>query len=457
VSQVSSDQSTGPGPGALSTDERQELERLRAELAALRAARPTEEAGTAAAPDRPSRGRRNTVAAVVVLLLACLLAPVSVVAVWAKSQVFDTDRYVETVAPLAEDPAVQAMVTTRITNEIFSRIDVEGLTSDAIGALQSRLPDDVGQNLQALSGVMANGIQNAVKGQIGNVVASSQFADAWAEANRAAHDQLVATLSGQSAALKVQGTTVSVQLAPFVKAVKQRLTAAGFGLAQRIPNVNASFVILQSNNLPKLQRGFDLLNTLGLWLPFITLFLLALGVYLARDHRLGLVGAGLGVAASMLLVGIGLAIARLAYLDAIPASVMPPNAAADIFDTLVRFLREAIRAVGLAALVIAAGAFLLGPSRTATTVRETSSSGAAAASRGLSSLGVRMLPVSQRVSPHTHAVRIGLVVVAFMAFLLPAYPTPALVLWIAVGLLAALLVLQVLSSPGKTAGPAMAP
>jgi len=451
---VSSDQSTSPGPGSLNPEERQELERLRAEIAALRSGPPPEETG-ADATARPARGRRNTVAAVLVLILACLLAPVSVVAVWAKSQVFDTNRYVETVAPLANDPAVQAMVTTRITNEIFSRIDVEGLTSDAIGALQSRLPNDVGQNLQALSGVMANGIQNAVGDQIGNVVASNQFANAWAEANRAAHAQLVATLSGQSSALKVQGTTVSVQLAPFINAVKQRLTAQGFGLAQNIPTVNASFVILQSDNLPRLQRGFDLLNTLGLWLPFVTLFLLGLGVYLARDHRIALIGAGLGVAASMLLLGIGLAVARLAYLDAIPASVMPANAASDIFDTIVRFLREGLRAVGLGALVIAAGAFLLGSSRTATTVRQASASGAAAASRGLSSLGVRMLPVSQRVAPHTHAVRIGLVIVAFMAFLLPAYPTPTLVVWIAIGLLAALLVLQVLSSPGKPAGPAM--
>jgi hypothetical protein len=452
VSQVSSDQSTGTDPGALSPDERQELARLRAEVAELRATPPTMEAEPA--PARPARGRRNTVAAVLVLVLACLLAPVSVVAVWAKSQVFDTDRYVETVAPLANDPAVQKMVTTRITDEIFSRVDVEGLTSDAIGALQSTLPQNVGQNLQALSGVMADGVENVVQGQIGTLVASQQFADAWAEANRAAHDQLVATLSGQSSALKVQGTTVSVQLAPFVNTVKQRLADRGFALAERIPTVNASFVVLRSNDLPRVQRGFDLLNTLGLWLPFLTLALLALGVYLARDHRLALVGAGLGVAASMLLVGVGLAVARLGYLDAIPASVMPPDAAAVIYDTVVRFLREGIRAVGLAALVIAAGAFLLGPSRTATTVRQTSTSGAAATSRGLSSLGVRMLPVSQRVEPHTHAVRIGLVLVAFMTFLLPAYPTPTLVLWIAVGLLVALLLLQVLSSPGRTTGQA---
>jgi hypothetical protein len=452
---MSSDQHTGPGRGSLGPDEREELERLRSEMAALRAS-----AGPGGAAEEPTRergtkGRRHTVAAAAILVLACVLAPVSVVAVWAKSQVFDTDRYVQTVAPLAQDPAVQRMVTERITFEIFSRIDVEGLTSDAITALQDVLPSGVGQNLQALSGVVADGVESATRDQIGNLVTSSAFADAWAEANRAAHDELVATLSGaRGTLLDVEGTTVSVRLATFANAVKQRLTDRGFGLAERIPTIDAEFVILRSADLPRVQRGFDLLNTLGLWLPFVTLALFAVGVYVALDHRLALFGAGLGLALSMLLVGVGLAVARLAYLDAVPAGVMPPDAAAVIYDTIVTFLREGVRAVGLAALVVAAGAFLLGPSRTSTTVRRGATSGAAAASRGLGSLGVRMLPVSTRVAPHAHGVRIGLVLVAFMAFLLPAYPTPALVVWIAVGLLASLLVVQVLSTPG-TAGPAM--
>jgi hypothetical protein len=454
----------GGGQNALRADEREELERLRAEVAELRAgAFASEEgtgdttAGTGATGGKAEggRGRGKSAVAVIAILLACVLAPVSVVSVWAKSQVFDTDRYVETVAPLADDPAVQAMVTQRITTEIFSRIDVTQLTSDAVTALQGQLPSGVGQNLQALAPVMADGVQNVVRDQIGNLVATSAFADAWAEANRAAHDELVATLSGQGRALEVQGTTVSVQLATFVNAVKQRLSDRGFTLAERIPDINASFVVLRSPDLPRVQRGFDALNTLGLWLPVLTLALFAIGVFLARDHRRALIGAGLGLALSMLLVGIALALARLAYLDAVPPSDVPPSAAAAIYDTLVRFLREGIRAVGLAALVVAAGAFLLGPSRTATTVRGGATAGSAAASRGLSSMGVRLMPVSQRVSPHSHGLRIGLVVVAFMAFLLPAYPTPALVVWIAVGLLLALLVVQVLSTAPPTSGSAM--
>ena len=64
-----------------------------------------------------------------------VLAPLSIVAIWARDIVSDTDRYVETVAPLAEDPAVQNVVIQRITTEIVNRIDVRAVTQEAIDAL----------------------------------------------------------------------------------------------------------------------------------------------------------------------------------------------------------------------------------------------------------------------------------------------------------------------------------
>lgn len=41
---------------------------------------------------------------VVLITVACLLAPLSVVSVWARGEVTDTDRYIATVAPLASKP-----------------------------------------------------------------------------------------------------------------------------------------------------------------------------------------------------------------------------------------------------------------------------------------------------------------------------------------------------------------
>ena len=55
---------------------------------------------------------------------SAVLAPLGVVAVWARNQVTNADRYVATVAPLAEDPAIQQAITDQITAQVFTYIDV---------------------------------------------------------------------------------------------------------------------------------------------------------------------------------------------------------------------------------------------------------------------------------------------------------------------------------------------
>ena len=94
-----------PEDPPLSADERAELERLRAENAALRARAGPGGAGPGAEPTPAAgpatRRRWRTVVAALLLVLACLLAPLSLVAVWTRNQLTDTDRYVATVTPLA--------------------------------------------------------------------------------------------------------------------------------------------------------------------------------------------------------------------------------------------------------------------------------------------------------------------------------------------------------------------
>ena len=145
-----------PDDVALSADERAELERLRAEVADLRsqvAAAPDVVAPTAVAPPpRPRRQRWRSVVATLLIVIACIMAPLAGVAVWSKNLITNTDRYVTTVAPLARDPAIQAAVSDKITAEIFANLDVTGLTNEAVDALATRgLPPRVATGLHALS------------------------------------------------------------------------------------------------------------------------------------------------------------------------------------------------------------------------------------------------------------------------------------------------------------------
>ena len=71
-------------------------------------------------------------------------------AVWARNQVTNTDRYVRTVAPLASDPAIQQAVADQITAQIFTYLDVRGLTNQTVDALATRgLPPRLADQLQA--------------------------------------------------------------------------------------------------------------------------------------------------------------------------------------------------------------------------------------------------------------------------------------------------------------------
>ena len=130
------------------TESPEDVERLRARLRELEG----QLAARDAAPVADARSRRDrqwwrSIIVVVLIVVAPALAPLTVVATWAHDQIGDTDRFVETVAPLASDPAVQNAIADRITQEIITRIDVEDITEEALTALpgQDFVPLPCGQ------------------------------------------------------------------------------------------------------------------------------------------------------------------------------------------------------------------------------------------------------------------------------------------------------------------------
>jgi hypothetical protein len=443
---------TDNDPTQVSLEERAELERLRAEVSRLRAE------ATTGGPEAPPRRRRSashwgrTLVGALLILISCVLAPLSVVAVWARGEVTDTDRYVDTVAPLAQDPAIQQAITTNLTNVVFQYIDVDGITTQTMTALAQRdiVPPALATQLQALAVPIASGIRSFTEDQVGKVVQSDAFAQAWEQASRTAHQELVAALTGESSAITVQDNAVRVDLAAFLAVIKQRLVDSGFALAARIPQVNATFTVFESADIGKVQKGFDLLNTLGYWLPFILVALAGLGIYLVPNHRLAFIWTGVGVALAMLATAAALQYARSRYLDGVPASVLPTDAATVLFDTVVLYLREAIRALALIGVVAALGAFLTGPSVTAVTVRRWSVNAIAAAKRAVGELGLRLDGVTRWVAPRATLLRGVAVAAALAILLLERYRTPSLVLWLTVGLLAVLAVIEFLAvDPGE--------
>lgn len=441
-------------------DETKEVERLRARVAELEAQMTKTEG--AAPPSPEKRGRGSVwwaVSSAVLITLACVLAPLSVASVWASSELSDTEQYVETVAPLADDPAVQDALAAEITTTIFENLDVEDLTSEALAAIaaQPDVPPRVAAALPALATPIANGVQSFTRDQVDSLLASPQFAELWAQVNRVAHEQVVKLLEGnQGAAVSAQDGTITLNLAPIIEEVKTRLVAQGFDLANNIPAVDKSFVLAESDAITDAQGFYSLLNTLGVWLPIVALALFAVGVALARDRRRALLKGGLGLAAAMVVLGVALTLVRMWYVETTPAGILTAEAAGSVFDTLVRFLRTGLRAVAVLGLVVALAAFLTGPSTAAVKTRATLERGIGSAREGAESAGWDTGRVGTWTFAHRRALRIGVVIAGGLLLMFWSRPTGWVVASIALIVVLALAVIEFLATPPVEAAPAPA-
>lgn len=425
-----------------------EVERLRARVAELEGSLGQEAAG--APPEPRRRSPWLNVASATMLVLACVLAPLSVVSVWAKTQLSDTDQYVATVAPLASDPQVQKAVADDVTATVLEALDVEQVTTELLQTLaqQDNVPPRLATVLPGLAQPLTQGIEGFTRDQVEALLATPQFAALWEQVNRTAHAQVVRLLEGdQGGAVTAQGDTITLNLAPIVAEVKARLIDRGFTLAQNIPAVDRQFVLVKNDSITSAQSFYRLVTTLGVWLPLIALALFIGGVALAGDSRRALVRGAIGLTSAMLALGVVLALARSWYVSTTPADILTEQAAGDVFDTLVRFLRTGLRAVAVLGLVLALGAFLAGPSTAATRTRATLQGGIGTARRGAEAKGWDTGAFGAWMFTHRKGVRIGILVAAGALLAFWTRPSGWVVLGIAAVALVLLALVEFLGAP----------
>jgi hypothetical protein len=297
-----------------------------------------------------TRGRRAALS--FLLVLGCGLVAMSLIAIYVRSTVMDTNRYVSTMAPIARSPAVQQAVADKLDTAITSRVDFDAILREA-------LPPRV----DPLAPALAGGLEQAIRSRLDGFVASDDFANLWDDVNRRAHSRVVALLTtGESGRLQLEGDTVYLDFGAAVDRVRQSLQERGLDrLAAAIPpSVDGRVTLLQSEGFVKARKGVDLIEGLAIVLPILALLCLAGHVALSRPRRRGLLRVGLGLIVTALLLLAAAGIARSAYLDAINQAVLPREAAADIFDALIAWLRDGLRIIAIAAVVVALLALVLG-------------------------------------------------------------------------------------------------
>jgi hypothetical protein len=419
------------------------------ESAAEPAERPTEAAPTAAAAAEPAEAagkprtrvpRWRRVLAVALLVIGFVLVPLSAVAIWSRNQLLNTDRYVNTVSPLADNADIQRVVATQAVDALFSSVDVSKKISGALPKRAKFLGDTVANQAQAYAVEVAE-----------RLLASEQFQALWDGMNRRAHTQLVAVLKDENGVnagpAKLKDGKITLDLTDVIDNVKSELAKHGLGFLENVsvPPVKRTIVLIDAGGIDQARTASKLLNAVAWVLPILAIACFVASALIVRPRRRGMIRSGLVLffasAFTLVLLGLG----RWFYLDAATPPGGDGKAAAAVWDILLRNLRLAVIILGLIGLVIAFAGWLSGPSGGATRIRSTANRGISGLRRTADEHGYTPGPFAEWVTEHKHGVEIGLVVLAVILFIAWNNPTIAVTLVILLLLVLALVAVSFLT------------
>ncbi|HEU4393419.1 MAG TPA: SHOCT domain-containing protein [Solirubrobacterales bacterium] len=235
------------------------------------------------------RGRRRTVKALVVL--GSVLAFLSIFAIWIERQALNTDDWVHTSGRLIQNETIRAELSKYMVDQLYENVDVEAET-------ESKLPND----LKEFAGPVAGGFRQVAGSVTEKVLETSTAQGLWEEANRSAHEQLIAVLEDKNDAVSTEGGTVTLKLSSMLTNLAEQV-GVGSDLAAKLPPDAADIEVLRSDELKTAQNIAVAIKGLALVLSILTFVVFGAAIYLSREGRwVTVLFSGIGLIAAALAV-----------------------------------------------------------------------------------------------------------------------------------------------------------
>lgn len=236
------------------------------------------------------------IVAILLAVAAAAFAPAALAVRAANSTMFDTADFVKVAVAVAADDTVREEIVDNFTTSVMDEFRVENI---------------VPAPLLAAAGVSAMEVNDAVAGivrrAVTTTVASEEFAAAWEQSSRTAHESFIAALDADG-----PGSPVTVDLSSIVREVQARLETGGvvgtlLQLTQIIPDdTSLTFELLDAEQVESARDARDMLSVLSWAAPVAALVFAALAAFAWPSLRGGALTAGI----AFVVGGIGTLVVR---------------------------------------------------------------------------------------------------------------------------------------------------
>jgi hypothetical protein len=295
----------------------------------------------------------------ILVVLASILAFLAIFTGWVDRQALDTDQWVDTSGKLIEDKEISDALAVYAVDQLYANVDVNAL-------LKKRLPRD----LQPLSAPAAAGLRQLATRAGEQALQSPRIQQAWKNANRIAHGQLVSILKGNNEVVSSQNGRVVLNLRPLVLQLADRIGVKKH-LDQRLPPEVGQLKVADSKQLDTARTVTKLLQGLAWLFSLGSLALFGVAIWLAKGRRwIVILGYGLGlIAAGLAAIAVrgaakGLVVDSLAKTE---DAKTPAEHAWDISTSLLHSISSSVIIFGILFVV---ASFLASPANAAVSIRQ---------------------------------------------------------------------------------------
>jgi hypothetical protein len=302
--------------------------------------------------------RKRRIIVWTLLVLATVLALVSILTTFVKRQMLDNTAWNRATAHIIQDPQVQAALAAYTVNQLYDHVNVSK-------ALQQRLPP----RLAPLAPTLAGALQQPATQGVKLALERPRIQQLFIRVSAIAHQKLINVLENKTGyGISTGNGVVTLDLHELVVEVGTQLGISSSTLA-RLPAKAGTITLMRSDQLSAAQAGVQAVRVASVWLLVVVLFLYGLAIYLAHGaRRATLRNAGVAFA----LVGLLALVIRRLLGNYIINSLSSPGyqpATHHLYLIGTAILGQIGQAVLLYGVLVTLAAVFAGPTHIATSLR----------------------------------------------------------------------------------------